>query len=88
MRKVKNILVLIGLGFTTLQAQIATRMDQYYLDPSIINSAAINAQDYTHVGMFFNKLYAGVDGSPSNFFINVASHTLGKNYGFWRKLCR
>ena len=82
MRKVKNILVLIGLGFTTLQAQIATRMDQYYLDPSIINSAAINAQDYTHVGMFFNKLYAGVDGSPSNFFINVASHTLGKNYGF------
>lgn len=65
-----------------LKAQIATRMDQYYLDPSIINAAAINAQNGTSTGLFFNRLFTGVDGSPSNFLINVASHKQGNNFGF------
>jgi type IX secretion system PorP/SprF family membrane protein len=82
MKIARIVFIATCISVTGLKAQIATRMDQYYLEPSIINAAAINAQNGTSIGLFFNRLFAGVDGSPSNFLINVASHKEGNNFGF------
>ena len=79
---VRNIAIVLVLFFGYAKAQVATRMDQYFLDPSIINSAAVNSQNNTHLGLFYNKLFSGVEGSPRNILLNVSSHKASKRYGF------
>ncbi len=63
-------------------SQIATRIDQYYIQPSIINTAAINSINGTSIDMFINKLFWGVNGSPENMLINISHHNFGKSAGF------
>jgi type IX secretion system PorP/SprF family membrane protein len=66
------IITALTLGFAHISmAQISSRIDQYFLDPSSINPAAINFQKYGSLNLFYNKTFAGVTGAPENVIANL-----------------
>jgi len=79
----KTILSLIlGIAFLNLDAQIATRVDQYYQDFSIVNPAAINAANNSSLNVFYNRLFTGVKGSPTNILLSAIFPNPEKHVGF------
>lgn len=70
--------VIANLSF----AQIATRIDQYYQDFSLVNPAAINANNNSQINLFYNKLFTGVKGSPTNLLASAIFPNPEKRVGF------
>jgi type IX secretion system PorP/SprF family membrane protein len=52
-------------------AQMSSRIDQFFLDPSIINPAAMSAQKTASASLYFNRIYSAVQGTPQNILANV-----------------
>lgn len=52
-------------------AQMSSRIDQFFLDPSLINPAAMSAQETASASLFFNKIYSAVQGTPQNMLANI-----------------
>jgi len=52
-------------------AQMSSRIDQFFLDPSLINPAAMSAQKTASASLFFNKIYSAVQGTPQNMLANI-----------------
>lgn len=73
---------LIVFSSLTASAQLATRIDQYYQDFSVINPSVINSMRNSSFSTFYNKLYTGVDGSPENLFASVVIPNSEKRLGF------
>lgn len=80
MRKALLYLTFLCTGYAN--AQLATRIDQYYQDWSIINPAAINAMRDASFSTFYNRLYTGVTGSPENLFASLVIPNSDKRLGF------
>lgn len=55
-----------------LHSQMSSRIEQVYLDPSVLNPAAMNSFKSANVSMFFNRVYSAVKGAPENALINAA----------------
>jgi type IX secretion system PorP/SprF family membrane protein len=68
----KYIFILAILGFSGKSgAQMSSRIDQFFLDPSIINPAAMSLQKTATASLFFNRVYSAVQGTPQNVLANV-----------------
>lgn len=65
-----------------IQAQLATRVDQYYNDWSLINPSAINSGNKSQVSLFYNRLFTGIKGSPTNILISAIFPNPEKRLGF------
>ncbi|MCC7299330.1 MAG: PorP/SprF family type IX secretion system membrane protein [Bacteroidia bacterium] len=73
MGKIKYIFILFVFGFIgNIGAQISSRLDQFYLDPSAFNPAALGLKEQAQVNLFYNKSYSGMPGSPQNILANAA----------------
>ncbi|MCC7297805.1 MAG: PorP/SprF family type IX secretion system membrane protein [Bacteroidia bacterium] len=64
-----------------LNGQLATRIDQVYQDWSLINPSAINATNKSQVSMFYNRLFTGVKGSPTNLMASATFPNPDKRVG-------
>lgn len=72
MKITKYIFILAFLGFSGKSgAQMSSRIDQFFLDPSIINPAAMSLQKTATASLFFNRVYSAVQGTPQNVLANV-----------------
>lgn len=80
----KRIIILFAccLWGSKIIAQISSRIDQYYQDFSLINPSAINTGAISTVNLFYNKLFTGVKGSPSDLFASVVIPVPSKRIGF------
>lgn len=78
----KTLLYLSFLCTGLVNAQLATRIDQYYQDWSLINPAAINSMRNASFSTFYNRLYTGVTGSPENLFASLVIPNSEKRLGF------
>ncbi|MBL7812842.1 MAG: PorP/SprF family type IX secretion system membrane protein [Bacteroidetes bacterium] len=77
------IITLSVLGFHGVsQAQTGTRIDQYYLDLSVANPAAINMHENAGVSLYYNKMYSKVPGAGQNVLLNAVFPVAGKRTGF------
>lgn len=70
------------LGVIPAKAQVASRIDQYYQDFSIINPSTINASNKSSLSLFYNHLYTGVKGSPTNLMASAIFPNPEKHVGF------
>lgn len=73
-------LLLSPLNF--LNAQLSTRLDQYFLDWSVINPAAINSMKSSRVSTFYNRMFTGISGAPENIFASLVVPNSNKRIGF------
>lgn len=68
----KNIILAAVLSINGyLTAQMSSRIDQFYLDPSILNPAAMNTFKTARASLFFNRVYSAVKGAPENVLFNA-----------------
>jgi len=68
----KYSLILVFMGISGhAGAQMSSRIDQFFLDPSVINPAAMSAQKKATASMFFNRIYSAVQGTPQNMLANI-----------------
>ncbi|MBL7811695.1 MAG: PorP/SprF family type IX secretion system membrane protein [Bacteroidetes bacterium] len=82
MKRLYAVVVLGLLVFGTAMGQLASRIDQYYQDFSIINPASINASYNSRLSLFYNRLYTAIPGSPNNIFASVVLPNPDKRIGF------
>lgn len=75
-------IVLLFGGSEMAQAQISSRVDQFYLDPSVLNPSAIVFQKSSSLNLFYNKTFAGVNGSPENAIANLVLPFKDQRTGF------
>jgi type IX secretion system PorP/SprF family membrane protein len=71
--KISKYIILLASLFTAGKtgAQMSSRIDQFFLDPSIINPAAMSSQKSASASLFFNRVYSPVQGTPQNMLANV-----------------
>lgn len=69
-------------GSAMLNAQFSSRLDQYYLDPSAVNPAALTSFETGNVSLFYNRTYSGLPGGPKNMMLNVALPSADMRKGF------
>jgi type IX secretion system PorP/SprF family membrane protein len=67
---------------TQIQAQMSSRIDQFFLDPTIINPAAMNLQKTASASIFFNRVYSKVQGAPENMLANIVLPLPGQHTSF------
>jgi type IX secretion system PorP/SprF family membrane protein len=68
----KYTLILAFMGMAGKSgAQMSSRIDQFFLDPSVINPAAMSAQKSATASLFFNRIYSAVQGTPQNMLANI-----------------
>lgn len=82
MRKVRFFTVALAVLPVALYSQLSTRLDQYYMDLSVINPAAINTMRNSSVNLFYNRLFTGISGSPENIFASLVVPNSEKRIGF------
>lgn len=63
-------------------AQISSRVDQFYLDPTVVNPAGIALQKSSSINLFYNKTFAGVGGAPENVIANLVMPLKNQRTGF------
>jgi len=80
MKKLFPLIAVLGLVGTS-SAQLATRIDQYYQDWSLINPSALNATNKSQVSLFYNRLFTGVKGSPTNLMASATFPNPDKRIG-------
>lgn len=72
MKNMKLTLLLVSLLIAGVgNAQISSRLEQYYNDYSVVNSAAMGSAKQPYVSLFYNRSYAGVNGAPQNMLANL-----------------
>ncbi len=81
MRKYLVLTLLSGLALNAM-AQLATRVDQYFQDFSILNPSTINASNKTSLCLFYNRLYTDIKGSPTNLMASAVFPNPDKHVGF------
>ncbi len=70
--------------FTAVQsfAQMGAKFDQYYMDYSLINPAAMNTHTQGHVTVFNNRMFSAVPGGPQHTVLNINMPVPSKNTGY------
>ncbi len=81
MKKI-TIISALALCIGGLTAQMGAKIDQFYMDYSMINPAAMNTHDQGHVTLLYNKMFSAVPGSPQTTVLNVAMPVPSKNTGY------
>lgn len=81
MKKI-SIISAIALCIGSVSAQMGAKLDQYYMDFSMINPAAMNTHDQGHVTLLYNKMFSAVPGSPQTTVLNIAMPVPAKNTGY------
>jgi len=81
MKKI-TIISALALCIGGLTAQMGAKIDQFYMDYSLINPAAMNTHDQGHVTLLYNKMFSAVPGSPQTTVLNVAMPVPSKNTGY------
>jgi len=81
MKKI-TIVSALALCISGLTAQMGAKIDQFYMDYSLINPAAMNTHDQGHVTLLYNKMFSAVPGSPQTTVLNVAMPLPAKNTGY------
>ncbi|MDG1746602.1 MAG: PorP/SprF family type IX secretion system membrane protein [Bacteroidia bacterium] len=71
-------LLLVGI----LKSQMGARIDQFYMDKSILIPAALAHEDDGHVSLYYNKLFTDIPGSPQHTAINATMPMTGENSSF------
>ena len=71
-------LLLVGM----LKSQMGARIDQFYMDKSILIPAAVAHEDDGHVSLYYNKLFTDIPGSPQHTAINATMPMTGENSSF------
>lgn len=61
---------------------MGAKLDQYYMDYSMINPAAMNTHEQGHVTLLYNKMFSAVPGSPQTTVLNIAMPVPAKNTGY------
>lgn len=84
MRHSTKLILIAGFGMIagTSRAQISSRIDQFYLDPSMLNPASVALQKNASVNLLYNKTYSGVPGSPQNMLANLVLPMRNSHTGF------
>ncbi len=72
MRKTTITLLIAIQLFQTSWAQMGARIDQFYLDRSILIPAAVAHSDEGYFSTYYNKLFLDVPGAPQHTSINGA----------------
>ena len=81
MKKI-SIISAIALCIGSVSAQMGAKLDQYYMDYSMINPAAMNTHEQGHVTLLYNKMFSAVPGSPQTTVLNIAMPVPAKNTGY------
>ncbi|MBM3438573.1 MAG: type IX secretion system membrane protein PorP/SprF [Bacteroidetes bacterium] len=81
MKKITIVSTLL-LSIGGLSAQMGAKIDQFYMDYSLINPAAMNTHDQGHVTLLYNKMFSAVPGSPQTTVLNVVMPVPSKNTGY------
>lgn len=68
--------------FSQAEAQISTRIDQYYQDLSLINPAMLNSYSTARLSLFYNQLFTGIPGHPENLALSALFPNTDKRVGF------
>ena len=63
-------------------AQVSSRIDQFYLDPAAVNPAAISLQKGRSLNLFYNRAFVGVTGGPESVIANLVMPSKDKRTGF------
>lgn len=82
MKKTALTIVLLAHLITALRAQMGARIDQYYLDRSILIPAAIAHTDEGYFSTYYNKLFLDVPGAPQHTTLNGAMPGGNENTAF------
>ncbi len=82
MKKIKLAIVAFIATIGSTDAQMGARIDQYYMDPSVIIPAAITNSESGFVSLYYNKLFTSVPGSPQHTLFNVGIPIPKKNMAF------
>jgi type IX secretion system PorP/SprF family membrane protein len=83
MKNMKLRMLLVSLLMTGVgNAQISSRLEQYYNDVTVVNAAAMGAASSPYVSLFYNRSYAGVNGAPQNMLANVVLPSSNKKTAF------
>lgn len=72
----------LAMAMTGLTAQMGAKIDQFYMDYSLINPAAMNTHDQGRVTLLYNKMFSAVPGSPQTTVLNIAMPVPSKNTGY------
>ena len=81
----KSIYTLAISGFTLIGstvAQMGARIDQFYLDRSVLIPAAIGESEEGYATIIYNKLFTDIPGSPQHTVLNMAMPLPQKNTSF------
>lgn len=65
-----------------LKAQMSSRIDQFFLDPSVLNPAAMGTYKQATASLYFNRMFSGVQGTPENVLANVVLPLPGERATF------
>jgi len=74
--------IIAGMFSGIAHAQISSRVDQFYLDPSALNPAAIVFQPSSSVNLFYNKAFSGITGAPESVIANLVIPLKNNQTGF------
>jgi len=81
MKKIILVLTILGITFKS-NAQMGARIEQFYMDPSIIVPAAIGTDEKGSVSLYYNKIFNETPGSPQHTLLNVSMPMKNKNTAF------
>ncbi len=81
MRKVA-ILGLAICAALTANAQMGAKFEQYYMDFSMVNPAAMNAHKDGHISLLGNRMFSAVPGGPQQTVLNFNMPVPSKNTGY------
>jgi type IX secretion system PorP/SprF family membrane protein len=81
MKKIILVLTILGITFES-NAQMGARIEQFYMDPSIIVPAAIGTDEKGSVSLYYNKIFNETPGSPQHTLLNVSMPMKNKNTAF------
>ncbi len=82
MKKTTLLLVFVTQLMTTLWGQMGARIDQYYLDRSILIPAAVAHTEEGYFSTYYNKLFIDVPGAPQHTTLNGAIPGSNANTAF------
>ena len=81
----RSIFTLAISGFTLIGstvAQMGARIDQFYLDRSVLIPAAIGESEEGYATIIYNKLFTDIPGSPQHTVLNMAMPLPQQNTSF------
>lgn len=82
MKKLLLVLAVSSTWVSQIHAQMGARIDQYYLDRSILIPAAIAHTEEGYFSTYYNKLFLDVPGAPQHTTINGAMPGGNENTAF------